>query len=97
MLCFCVVVAFVFTWLGSSLSGHLVYRYCGCDGRRHASLSLLYAWGIFLRGRVCLRVVVLFVVFMVVAFVFAWSRSHLDELVSWLPKPILMLLEGSAA
>jgi hypothetical protein len=33
----------------------------------------------------------------VVAFVFAWSWSQLDEWVSWLPKTILMLLEGGAA
>ena len=60
MLRFCVVVAFVFVWLGSSSRGRLVRRYRGCDGRRHASSSLLHAWGI-------LRVV---------GFIFAWlSRS----------------------
>jgi hypothetical protein len=31
MLRFCVVVAFVFAWLGSSLRGRLVRRYRGCD------------------------------------------------------------------
>jgi hypothetical protein len=40
---------------------------------------------------------VLFVVFVVITFVFAWWRSQMDELVSWLPKPILVLLEGGAA
>ena len=30
-------------------------------------------------------------------FVFVWSRSQMDEWVSWLPKPILVLLEGGAA
>jgi hypothetical protein len=45
---------------------------------------------------VCLRVVVSFVVFVFV-FVFAGLRSQMDELVSWLPKPILMMLEGGAA
>jgi hypothetical protein len=35
--------------------------------------------------------------FVVVTFVFAWSWSQMDELVSWLPKPILLLLEGGAA
>jgi hypothetical protein len=38
-----------------------------------------------------------FIIFVVVAFVFAWSQSQLDEWVSWLPKPILMLLEGGIA
>ena len=48
--------------------------------------------------RVCvrLRVVVSFVV-LVFVFVFARLRSQMDELVRWLPKPILMLLEGGAA
>ena len=36
-------------------------------------------------------------VFVVVTFVFACSRSQMDELVSWLPEPILVLLEGGAA
>jgi hypothetical protein len=45
---------------------------------------------------VCLRVVVSFIV-LVFVFVFAGSRSQMDKLVSWLPKPILMLLEGGAA
>jgi hypothetical protein len=49
------------------------------------------------RGWVCLRVVVSFAVVVVVIFVFAWSRSQLDEWVSWLPKPILILLEGGVA
>ena len=40
--------------------------------------------------------VVLFVV-LVFVFVFAGSRSQMDKLVSWLPKPILMLFEGGAA
>ena len=35
-----------------------------------------------------------FVVFNVIMYVFAWSQSQLDELASWLPKPILVLLEG---
>ena len=52
------------------------------------------------RGRnVCLRVVAesnSFVVFVVVTFVFAWLRSQMD-VVSWLHKPILVLLEGGAA
>jgi hypothetical protein len=43
-----------------------------------------------------LRVVVSFVV-LVFLFVFARLRSQMDELVRWLPKPILMLLEGGAA
>ena len=38
-----------------------------------------------------------FVILMVVTFVFVWSWSQMDELVSWLPKPILVLLEGGAA
>jgi hypothetical protein len=45
---------------------------------------------------VYLRVVVSFVV-LVFVFVFAGSRSQMDKLVSWLPKPILMLFEGGAA
>ena len=45
---------------------------------------------------VCLRVVVSFVVFLFVS-VFVGLRSQMDELVSWLPKPILMMLEGGAA
>ena len=44
----------------------------------------------------CLRVVVSFVVF-VFLFVFTRLRGQIDERVSWLPKPILMLLEGGAA
>ena len=36
-------------------------------------------------------------VFVVVTFVFAWSRGQMDELVSWLSKPILVLLEGGAS
>ncbi len=52
----------------------------------------------FLCGcRVCLHVVVSFVIFVVVTFVFAWLRSQMDELVSWLPKSILVLLEGGTA
>ena len=38
-----------------------------------------------------------FVVFNVIMYVFAWSQSQLDELASWLPKPILVLLEGGTA
>jgi hypothetical protein len=41
-------------------------------------------------------VVVSFVIFMFV-FVFARLQSQMDELVSLLPKPILVLLEGGAA
>ena len=84
MLRFCVVVAFVFAWLGSSLRGHLVRCYPGCDGQLHASSDS------FSQGHLVRR-------FVVVAFVFAWSWSQLDEWVSWLPKTILMLLEGGAA
>ena len=36
-------------------------------------------------------------VVLVFVFVFAGSRSQMDKLVSWLPKPILMLFEGGAA
>ena len=50
-----------------------------------------------LRGRIRLCMGILFVVIVVVTFVFAWLRSQMDELVSWLPKPILVLLEGGAA
>ncbi len=48
---------------------------------------------------VCLCVVSesnLFIVFVVVAFVFAWLRSQMD-VVSWLPKPIRVFLEGGTA
>ena len=84
------VVGFIFEW-SSCLSLSWLWWPTACF------FVITVCLGNSLRGRVCLRVVVSFVVFMVVAFVFAWSRSHLDELVSWLPKPILMLLEGSAA
>ena len=52
------------------------------------------------RGRhVCLHVVAesngSFIVLVVVAFVFAWSRSQMD-VVSRLPKPVLVLLDGGA-
>ena len=38
----------------------------------------------------------LFIVFVVVTFVFAWLRSQMD-VVSWLPKPILVFLESGTA
>ena len=67
MLRFCVVVAFVFVWLGSSSRGHLVHCYPGgCDGQRHASSDSSS------RGHLVRR-------FVVVAFVFAWLQSQLDE------------------
>ena len=74
------------------------------------AVMFVFAWsGSSLCGRlvrrfcgrhVCLRVVTesngSFVVFVVLAFVFAWSWCQMD-VVSWLPKQILGLLEGGAA
>ncbi len=87
------VVTFVVAWSRSQIrssflwSSRLLLRGRGVKFVRH------------FRGRhVCLCVVVesnLFVVFVVITFVFAWSRSQMD-VESWLPKPILVLLEGGA-
>jgi len=72
----------------------------------HVVVAFVFVWSSSsLRGclvccfcvRVHLLMGVLFVVFVVITFVFAWWRSQMDELVSWLPKPILVLLEGGAA
>ena len=73
MLRFCVVVAFVFAWLGSSLRGHLVRCYPGCDGQLHASSDS------FSQGHLVRR-------FVVVAFVFAWSWSQICLSFLWLSR-----------
>ena len=69
-------------------------------------VAFVFVWsGSSMRGRlvrsvcvsVCLRVgTSSFVVFLFL-FDFLWLRSQMDEWVSWLPKPILVLLEGGAA
>ena len=68
------VVGFIFEW-SSCLSLSWLWWPTACF------FVITVCLGNSLRGRVCLRVVVLFVVFMVVAFVFAWlglsSRGRL--------------------
>ena len=79
---FC-VVGFIFAWASHSSFSFLCLSLCG---------RLVHCFLV----RVPLRVVVSFVVFVFV-FIFARSQSQIDEWVSWLPKPILVLLEGGAA
>ena len=67
---------------------------CLCVG---VSFVIFVVVTLSLRGRIRLCMGILFVVIVVVTFVFAWLRSQMDELVSWLPKPILVLQEGGAA
>jgi hypothetical protein len=74
-------------WLGKLFAG--LKRSLGCSVAVFV-VEYVLAW--FLAEFVLSSFVVL-----VFVFVFAGSRSQMDKLVSWLPKPILMLFEGGAA
>ena len=95
--CFCVVVSFIICCFRVCVRLRVVVSFVV---RCFLVCVRLCVVVLFVVRHFCvcvrLRVVVSFVV-LVFLFVFARLRSQMDELVRWLPKPILMLLEGGAA